>query len=392
MAKTITVLVGTRKGAFFLRSNDSRKTWQLSEPTYLGHIVYHLVADPRDPKHLVMCTKAGHLGPTVYYSEDGGQSWSESSTPPQFPKQQGAEEAKAAEAGESKPNEKNGKKARVVESVFWLSPGHASDPGTWYVGTNPPGIFVSKDHGKTWQPMTGFNEHPMYSKWTEMGETPGGQLLHSINIDPRDKNHIYCGISVGGVFESTDGGVDWKPLNKGCAADFMPDEDADFGHDPHCLVMHPKNPDRIYQQNHCGIYRMDRPSNEWIRIGKNMPKEIGDIGFPIVVDPNNADKAWVFPMDGSDVWPRTSPGGKPAVYVTSNAGESWERQDKGLPPEKAYFTVKRQAMCGDAEQPFGLYFGTSQGEVWASADEGENWSCIVRYLPEIFSLSIVASD
>lgn len=383
MASKVTVLIGTRKGAFFLRSKDGRKTWELSEPTYLGHIIYHLLADPRDPIHLVMCTKAGHLGPTIYLSEDGGKTWTESTTPPQFPKQEPVAES-------TEPTNQNGKKkARVVESVFWLSPGHASEPGTWFVGTNPPGIFVSRDHGKTWEAMTGFNEHPMYSKWTEMGETPGGQLMHSINIDPRDKNHMYCGISVGGVFESTDGGADWKPLNKGIAADFMPDdEDADFGHDPHCLVQHPTNPDRIYQQNHCGIYRIDRPSNQWIRIGNNMPKEIGDIGFPIVLHPSDSDRAWVFPMDGSDVWPRTSPGGKPAVYTTTDAGDSWKRQDKGLPVANAYFTVKRQAMCGDKENPFGLYFGTSQGEVWASDDEGESWRCLVSYLPEIFSLSV----
>ena len=381
MAKMISVLVGTRKGAFFLTSSDGRKNWELSEPTFLGHIIYHLVADPRDPKKLIMCAKAGHLGPTVYTSEDSGKTWVESTTPPQFPK---AAEAENAE----EQSEKNAKKARIVESVFWVSPGHASEPGTWYIGTNPPGLFVTRDHGKTWAPISGFNEHPDYSKWTEMGETPGGQLLHSINIDPRDKNHMYVGISVGGVFESTDGGADWKPLNKGCNADFMPDESADFGHDPHCLVVHPKNPDRVYQQNHCGIYRMDRPSNEWIRIGKNMPKEVGDIGFPIVLHPLDSDKAWVFPMDGSDVWPRTSPGGKPAVYATADAGNTWKRQDKGMPPEKAYFTVKRQAMCADREADLGLYFGTSQGEIWASDNEGETWRCLVSYLPEIYSLSV----
>lgn len=382
MAKTTTVLIGTRKGAFFLSSKDSRKNWELSEPTYLGHIIYHLMADPRDPKHQLMCAKAGHLGPTVYYSDNAGKTWSEASTPPQFPK----EEKTAATP------EKDGKKPRSVESVFWITPGHSSEPGTWYIGSNPPGIFVSRDHGKTWEPVSGLNDHPMYSKWFELGATPGGQLLHSINIDPRDKNHIYCGISVGGFFESTDGGANWKPLNKGIATDFIPDESPEYGHDPHCVVMHPANPDRLYQQNHCGIYRLDRPSDVWIRIGDNMPKEIGDIGFPIVVHPTDIDKAWVFPMDGSDVWPRTSPGGKPAVYTTSDAGNSWKRQDKGLPAEKAYFTVKRQAMCGDNKQPFGIYFGTSQGEVWASDDEGENWRCIVRYLPEIFSLSVTEEE
>ena len=417
-SKTISLLVGTRKGAFLLNSSDNRKTWQISDPIMLGHIIYHVVADPRDRKHVVMAAKAGHLGPTVYHSADGGKSWTESKTPPQFPKAlceggevpenspkhstEGSTESGTESSTESqKPDpEKDvvhpsaettapgSAKARAVESVFWLTPGHASEPGKWYAGTAPAGMFISNDHGQTWEPVSGFNDHPMYSKWTKDGATPGGLLLHSINIDPRDKNHLYIGISVGGVFESTDGGKDWTPLNRGQQAEFLPDQAAEWGQDPHCIVMHPKNPDRLYQQNHCGIYRLDRPSNTWERIGKNMPSDVGDIGFPIVLDPKNPDKAWVFPMDGSDVWPRTSPGGKPAVYMTDDAGKSWKRQDAGLPASKAYFTVKRQAMCGDSEDSVGLYFGTSQGEIWASDDNGDNWKCLVSYLPEIYSITV----
>jgi hypothetical protein len=173
-------------------------------------------------------------------------------------------------------------------------------------------------------------------------------------------------------------------------ADFLPDPNTEFGHDPHCVAMHPLNPDRLYHQNHCGIYRMDRPAVEWTRIGKAMPKKIGDIGFPMVLNPHDPDTAWVFPMDGTSVWPRTSIDGKPAVYVTRNGGKNWQRQDKGMPRSQAWFTVYRQAMCADTHKRTGIYFGTTQGEVWASTNEGEAWKCIAKNLPQIHAVTVGA--
>lgn len=369
MAKKISLLVGTRKGLFTLSSDDKRENWNFAGPEFLGHIVYHVAPDPRDNKHLVMAAKAGHLGPTIYHSDDRGATWTEASTPPAFEKL-----------------DENGK---VVESVFWITPGHNDQPERWYAGTSPPGIFVSDDRGANWDSLSGFNDNDKYADWFAQGATPGGQMVHSININPDNKNHMYAAVSVGGVFETTDQGNQWKPLNKGIAADFMPDQNAEYGHDPHCVVMHPAKHDRLYQQNHCGIYRIDRPSNEWIRIGNNMPKEVGDIGFPMTVHPRDPETAWVFPMDGTLVWPRTSPDGRPSVYRTKDAGNSWERLDKGLPSKNAYFTVKRQAMTNDTASSIGLYFGTSQGEVWASTDEGASWKCLVSYLPEIYCIRVL---
>lgn len=368
MAK-ISVFVGTRKGLFVLSSDERREKWNFSGPQFLGHIIYHVAPDSRDKNRMVMAAKTGHLGPTVYHSADRGANWTESTKPPAF--------AKAGEDG------------KVVDNVFWISPGHNDEPERWYAGTSPPGIFVSDDRGANWTPLEGFNDNPKYADWFAQGATPGGQMLHSININPSNKDHMYACVSVGGVFETTDQGKKWQPLNKGIQADFMPDPNAEFGHDPHCVVLHPAKHDRLYQQNHCGIYRIDRPSNEWIRIGKNMPKEIGDIGFPMVVHPRDSESAWVFPMDGTEVWPRTSPDGKPCVYRTKDAGESWQRLDKGLPEKNAYFTVKRQAMTNDSASKIGLYFGTSQGEVWASNDEGESWKCLVSYLPEIYCIRVM---
>jgi hypothetical protein len=224
----------------------------------------------------------------------------------------------------------------------------------------------------------------MWCEWPEEN-TPDGSMLHSVNVDPRDADHLYLGLSGGGVFESTDGGRDWAPLNRGCAMDFAPDPSAEFGHDPHTVRLHPLMPDRLYQQNHCGIYRMERAAGRWERIGDNMPRDVGDIGFPIELHPRDPDTVWVFPMDGTDVWPRTSPDGRPAVYVTHDAGESWARQDNGL-PERAWFTVKRQAMTVDDGDPVGVYFGTTSGELWGSIDEGASWRPLAQHLPEIYSV------
>lgn len=367
------LLIGTRKGAFFMSGDRSRRKWTVSRPQFLGHIVHHLVLDPRNRKTMLAAARTGHLGPTVFRSTDRGRSWQEAERPPAFPK-----------AGRGKP-------VRAVNHVFWLTPGHVNDPGVWYAGSSPQGLFRSEDDGRSWKGVRGFNEHRKHFDWVGGGQdgTPDGPKLHSILIDPRNSSHMYIGMSSGGVFESTDGGADWRPLNAGCTADFIPTPNPEYGHDPHNLQLHPLKPDRLYQQNHCGIYRMDRAEGRWVRIGERMPKTIGDIGFPILLDPQDPDRVWVFPMDGTSVWPRTSPGGRPALYRTVNGGKSWKRLDKGLPRSNAWFTVFRQAMARDEEKRMGIYFGTTAGEVWGSRNEGDSWHCRARHLPEIYSVEIV---
>ena len=366
------LLVGTRKGVFTVTGDASREKWTVSDPMFLGHIAQHVMLDPRDGRRVVLATRTGHLGPTVFHSDDFGATWTEATRPPAF------------RAGD--------RLQRSVQSVFWLTPGHADEPGVWYAGGTPQGLFISGDGGATWDPVDGWNDHPMWETWAEWPEqnTPDGSMLHSIIIDPRDASHMYIALSSGGVFETTDRGLDWKPLNAGCEIAFLPETEPEFGHDPHCVRLHPLQPDRLYQQNHCGIYRMDRSDARWVRIGNNMPTEVGDIGFPIELHPRDPDIAWVFPMDGTDVWPRTSPDGRPAVYRTSDAGESWTRCDNGL-PSTAWFTVKRQAMTVDQQPTIGVYFGTTSGEIWASVDEGDSWQCIASHLPEIYSLECAES-
>ncbi|MEO8187676.1 MAG: glycosyl hydrolase, partial [Burkholderiaceae bacterium] len=332
------------------------------------HVVHHCVADPRDDKTVLAAARTGHLGPTIFRSADRGRTWHEAKRPPAFREGSG----------------------RVVDHTFWLAPGHASESRTWYAGTSPQGLFRSEDGGATWDGVDGFNEHPMRKTWCgdDQDGTPDGPKLHSILIDPRDPNHVYIGMSSGGVFESANGGAAWRPLNAGVKADFLPEPTPEFGHDPHCVRLHPVLPDRLYQQNHCGIYRLDRPAERWQDIGTSMPKSVGAIGFPMVVHPRDPDTVWVFPMDGTKVWPRTSPAGKPAVYRSVNGGRSWQRQGTGLPKTQAWLTVKRQAMTADHGTPVGVYFGTSSGEIWGSRDEGRTWKCLAAHLPHVYAVEV----
>ncbi len=365
------LLVGTRKGLWLLPHDGKRSRWTVPDPLFLGQIINHAVADPRNPATILAGVSAGHLGPTLMRSTDAGKTWTEASVPPKFPE-----------------DDKHG---RTLSNVFWLTPGHADETGTWYAGGIPQGLFRSEDAGDTWEPVSGWNDHEMWTEWASWPDgTPDGAMLHSVNVDSRDASHIYIGLSFGGVFETTDGGRDWRPLNENVEADFLPDPTAAYGHDPHCFRVHPTQPDRLYMQNHCGFYRLDRPATRWERVGNNMPADLGDIGFPVELHARDPQVAWTFPMDGTEVWPRTSPDGKPVVLKTRDGGETWERCSNGL-PERGWFTVKRQAMTTDTEDPVGVYFGTTGGEVWASADEAASWKPVASHLPEILSVEYAPS-
>jgi hypothetical protein len=353
------------------------------------------VCDPRDGRTLLAAAKTGHLGPTIFRSSNFGRSWQEAKQPPAF-----------ANTASQLP-------ARSVDHSFWLTPGHASERGSWYAGTSPQGLFRSEDGGVSWQPLPAVNDDPQFREWmgTVQDGTPDGPKLHSIIVDPRDPSHLYFAMSGGGVHESHDAGRSWATLVKGLEVVEGFDASAVTFHDPHCMRLCPSNPDRLYQQNHCGIYRIDRSPNSpsgpssgtagdapqaapaastdtWQRIGRKMPKRVGDIGFPMVLHPRDADTAWVFPMDGTTVWPRTSPDGRPAAYVTRNAGRSWQRLDQGLPDGQAWWTVKRQAMTVDKLAKPALYLGTTSGELWMGRDEGQRWVNIARHLPEIYAVEV----
>jgi len=366
----VLVLVATRKGAWLYHGDGARKAWRTDGPHFLGHIIHHVVLDLRDRRTLLAAAKTGHLGPTVFRSTDLGRTWKEAAKPPAF--------AKAA----------NGEKGRTVDHTFWLTPAHANEPNVWYAGTSPQGLFRSEDGGVSWEPFSTINDDLQYREWmgSQQDGTPDGPKMHSIIVDPRNPSHLYFAMSGGGVHETLDKGRTWAPLVKGLEVVGGFDPGTITFHDPHCVRLCPSNPDRLYQQNHCGIYRLDRPSNEWVRIGKKMPKQIGDIGFPMVVHPRDENTAWVFPMDGQTVWPRIAIDGVPSAFATRNGGKTWQRLDAGLPKSQAWWTVKRQAMTADAQNPVGVYFGTTSGDLWMSRDEGKKWSPLARHLPEIYAV------
>jgi hypothetical protein len=371
----VDLLVATRKGAFLLRGNSSRRSWRIEEPHFLGHETNHLTSDPRDGTTWLLAAKTGHLGPTVFRSTDRGQSWSEARRPPAFPK---------APEGQDGP---------ALDRVFCLAPGHGSQPGVWWAGSVPHALFRSEDGGGSWEVVVGFRDYLdglRAQKPPRFFPTPGGAITHSILVDPRDANHLYVSLSTGGSFETSDAGASWRPLNQGVSADFLPDPNPEFGQDPHCMVLSPADPDRLYQQNHCGVYRLDRPAVRWERIGRNLPAGVGDIGFPIVAHPRDPDTVWVFPMDGTSVWPRTAPGGHPAVFCSRDGGRNWRRGATGFPQAHGWLTVFRQAMTCDAKDPVGLYLGTTTGEVWMSPDEGESWRQVASHLPPVLAIEALA--
>lgn len=232
-ARRMLVLVATRKGAWIYHGDAARKTWRTDGPHFLGHIISHLVLDPRDGRMLLAAAKTGYLGPTVFRSTDLGRSWKEAARPPAFTKAT------------------DGTKGRAVDHTFWLTPAHANEPNVWYAGTSPQGLFRSEDGGVTWAPFSTINDDPTYRVWmgTVQDGTPDGPKLHSIIVDPRDTAHLYFAMSGGGVHESIDRGQTWKPLIDGLEVveglDF--DRATPTFHDPHCIRMCPSNPDRLYQ-------------------------------------------------------------------------------------------------------------------------------------------------
>lgn len=368
--------VGTRKGLFSIDVDEAREDFAEPEPHWIGATVFHAVADPRDRDAVVAALRTPSGVPTVVTSRDGGRSWAECAESPRFAVDHPVE-VNAAE-GATAPGiwwE------RTVNQVFWLTPGHASEYGTWYAGSSPQGLFRSEDQGITWEPMEGLHGHPEFDEWTAAGsdETPDGPKLHSVVIDPRDADHLVLAMSTGGVLESFDAGVTWERLDGGLIG---PE-----AREPYALAMGVTNPDRLWMQSHFGVYRMDLEERIWQRVGDSQG-ERPDAGFPIAVHPADPDIAWTVPMDGSEAWTRMPKDGRPTVRKTTDGGQTWTSHSAGFPKERCWWTVKRQCLAVDGYDPLGVYIGTSTGEIWFSRDEGENWRCVARGLPHIYSVEV----
>jgi photosystem II stability/assembly factor-like uncharacterized protein len=359
MTAKVLVLVGTKKGVFIAESADDRRSWQLRGPFCETWPMNHVVADPATG---TIYGAGGNewFGAAIWKSTDFGESWTHSSAGLAYPEGQ-----------------------EPVKSAWSL----AVRNGRLYAGVQPAGIFQSDDGGVTWDHLDGLQKHPTREHWMPGG---AGLILHSLVVDPEDGDRIWVGISSAGVFHSADGGKTWEPRNRGTRADFMPEGQnyPEFGQCVHCLVMAPGVSDRLYQQNHCGMYRSEDGGVTWQSIENGLPSSFG---FPAATHPRDPDTLFLLPLNG-DVHGRFVPDAKAAVWRTRDRGETWEDLREGLPQENAYFGVLRQAMATDRMQRAGVYFGTSGGALFASSDEGDSWSCIAQHLPSILSVETLTLD
>ena len=353
MPARVLVLVGTRKGAFILESDAARSAWSVRGPFCDAWPMNHVIADPETGTIYAGGGNAW-FGPAVWKSTDLGASWTHSSSGMHYA-----------------PGEPS------VASVWSLAP-HRD---RLFAGVEPAGLFESGDGGETWLHVQGLRQHPTRPHWQAGG---GGLILHSIVTHPENDDVLWVGISSAGVFQTEDGGRTWQPRNTGVRCDFLPEGERypEFGQCVHCLVMAPGRPDRLYQQNHCGMYRSDNGGRSWDSIEEGLPSSFG---FPAVTHPRDPDTLFLLPLNGDSVG-RYVPEGKAAIWRTRNAGADWQALRHGLPQDNAFFGVLRQAMAADRLDPAGIYAGTNTGTLFASADEGDSWSIIAQHLPQILSV------
>ena len=358
----ILVLVGTRKGAFIFSSDVNRKNWDMSGPHWAGSDVFHAVYDPRGNGRLWVVRNDPVFGSEIHRSDDLGSTWQSSTIGPHIA---------------SDPNIK-------VNRLWHVTP-DPTEPDVVYLGAEPASLFKSVDAGETWAEIEGVTKHPSRDGWMEGF---GGMCLHSIIPDANSPERMLVGISAAGVFNTEDGGATWSPLNRGVRADFMGEPFPEVGQCPHRLVSHPANPRRLYQQNHCGVYRSDDGGHEWIDISDGLPSRFG---LPMTVHASDPDTVYVLPEDnaiGEDLGggKRYVTDAKFRVFRSRNAGGDWEALTNGLPQENAYLHSMRDGMATDIHDPCGVYVGTSTGQLFFSRDEGDNWDLLADYLPPINSV------
>jgi photosystem II stability/assembly factor-like uncharacterized protein len=354
---TTLLLIGTRKGGFIARSDDDRATWTLSEPILKGQEVNHVayVGDGR----IIAAGKSAWWGPAIQISDDGGRTWHEPASGIRFDEARG----------------------HAVDRIWFIK----RDPrtaGRLYAGVDPGALFVSDDHGEHWREVTALTDHPSRAKWTPGG---GGMMVHSIVFDRTRPSRVTVGVSAAGVFRSEDDGATWAPRNQGLRADFLPDKYPEVGQCVHHMEMHPDDPNVVYQQNHCGVYRSEDGGDRWIDISDGLPSRFG---FPFAVLPARGDTIFVIPEEGSQA--RVTPDARFGIYRSRNRGDSWECLTNGLPQQDAYANVMRMAMTADVHAAPGVYVGTQGGQVLASRDGGDSWRLVFNWLPPIYSLEAAA--
>ena len=348
------LLVGTTKGAFILRAGTNRARWDVGGPYFHGHAVYAMVYDGRGGQHRIWASTQSFWGTLLRSSEDFGKSW----TNPQeasirFP----------ADTGLS------------LKNIWQICLGRADEPNVLYCGVEPAALFETQDGGETWSLVRGLFEHPHRPRWVPGN---GGLALHTIVLDPADKQRMYVAVSAGGVYRTNDAGRTWTAQNRGIRVTFMPSKYPEFGQCVHKIVMHPARPERLFLQNHWGLYRSDDSSDNWTDIANGVPS---DFGFAMVVHPRNPDCVYIVPVESDQF--RCACDGRLRVYRTRNGGASWEPLARGLPQKQAYETVLRDAMTIDSLDPAGIYLGTRSGQLFGSCDEGKTWNKILDGMPAI---------
>jgi len=351
----VVLLVGTMKGAFLLRSTPARARWELGGPHFPGQAVYALAYDARDGRRRLLAgTGSEHWGATLSTSDDFGRSWSTPETATlRFPEDTGAS----------------------LKRIWQILPGRADEPQVLYAGVEPAALFESRDAGASWNLVRGLHDHPHRPRWMPGG---GGLCLHTIVPDAAKRDRLFVAISTGGVYRTDDGGASWQARNVGVRAGFLPDPQPEFGQCVHKIVQHPARPERLFLQNHGGLYRSDDGGDSWQDMARGVPS---DFGFAMAIHPHDPDTAFIVPLESDGF--RCTPEGRLRVYRTRDAGGSWEALTRGLPQTNAFETVLRDAMAADASNPAGIHFGTRSGQVWSSADGGAAWALAASGLPPV---------
>jgi BNR/Asp-box repeat len=387
----VRVLVGTRKGAFVLTSDGKRERWDVSGPHFAGWEMYHVKGSPVDPKRLYASQCSGWFGQIIQRSDDGGKTWTQPGTPPGerttpqgMPKGESNKFVYDTSAETGKPLTTHqwydGTQHPWEFKRVWHIEPSLSDPDTVYAGVEDAGLFRSTDGGQNWQELAGLRGHGTGPKWQPGA---GGLCLHTIILDPKDPGRIYIAISAAGAFRTDDAGKTWRPINKGLHSQYIPDPNAEIGHCVHHVAMHRARPNVLFMQKHWDVMRSDNAGDSWQEISGNLPT---DFGFVIDVHAHEPETIYVVPIksDGEH-FPLD---GKLRVYRSRTGGNEWEALTKGLPQNDCYVNVLRDAMAVDSLDKCGVYFGTTGGQVYASANAGDSWTPIVRDLPAVLSVEV----
>jgi photosystem II stability/assembly factor-like uncharacterized protein len=385
----VRVLVGTRKGAFILTSNGKREKWDISGPHFAGWEIYHMKGSPADPNRIYASQTSSWFGQIIQRSDDGGKTWEppggEKMPDPYDPPAGGSNKFvydTSPDTGKPLTTHQwydGSQRPWEFKRVWHLEPSY-TDPDLVYAGVEDAALFLTRNGGKSWHELSGLRGHVSGPKWQPGA---GGMCLHTILVDPKNPKRIFIAISAAGAFRTDDGGETWKPINRGLNSEYIPDPDAEVGHCVHRIAFHPTRPEVLFMQKHWDVMRSENAGELWSEISGNLPS---DFGFVIDVHAHEPETIYVIPIKSdAEHYP---PDGKLRVYRSRTGGNDWEALTKGLPQNNCYVNILRDAMAIDTMESCGVYFGTTGGQVYCSADSGDTWNAIVRDLPAVLSVEV----